>query len=63
MGGGDDGHFASREDRFVECLLGFAVDDALGAHFEGQMAESVAERYGSVYALLENPPAGVSARR
>lgn len=30
------------QDRFTGCLLGLAVGDALGAHFEGQSPESLA---------------------
>lgn len=46
------------EDRFEGCLLGLAVGDALGAHFEGQPPEYIAERYRSVETLIKNPPPG-----
>jgi poly(ADP-ribose) glycohydrolase ARH3 len=48
----------SLEDRFVGCLLGLAVGDALGAHFEGQSSEHIAQRYRAVSELIENPPPG-----
>jgi poly(ADP-ribose) glycohydrolase ARH3 len=48
----------SLEDRFIGCLLGLAVGDALGANFEGQSAESVTARYPTVRHLIQNPPAG-----
>ncbi|MBX3413311.1 MAG: ADP-ribosylglycohydrolase family protein [Pirellulales bacterium] len=46
------------EDRFIGCLLGLAVGDALGAHFEGQSPEHIAARFPSVRALIENRPPG-----
>ena len=46
------------DDRFEGCLLGLAVGDALGAHFEGQPPEYIGERYRSVDALIQNPPPG-----
>lgn len=46
------------EDRFVGCLLGLAVGDALGAHFEGQSPGFLASRYRSVGELINNPPPG-----
>jgi len=48
----------SLEDRFVGCMLGLAVGDALGAFFEGQSPDYIARRYRSVSDLIENPPAG-----
>ena len=45
-------------DRFAGCLLGLAVGDALGAHFETQSAEFIARRYPTAQALLDNPPEG-----
>jgi poly(ADP-ribose) glycohydrolase ARH3 len=45
-------------DRFVGCLLGLAVGDALGANFEGQPAEAIAARFPTVRHLIQNPPAG-----
>ena len=45
-------------DRFAGCLLGLAVGDALGAHFEAQPAEFIARRYPTVEALFERPPEG-----
>ncbi|HZT83746.1 MAG TPA: ADP-ribosylglycohydrolase family protein, partial [Gemmataceae bacterium] len=47
------------EDRFAGCLLGLAVGDALGARFEGQSPEWVAQRYRDPQALLDNPPGDV----
>lgn len=49
---------ASLEDRFIGCMLGLAVGDALGAHFEGQSREHLASRFSSVEALLRNRPPG-----
>ncbi len=46
------------EDRFVGCLLGLAVGDALGAHFEGQSPDFLKRRYKSAADLIENPPSG-----
>ena len=48
----------SLAERFNGCLLGLAVGDALGAHFETQPPEFIARRYPTVEALLENPPEG-----
>src|SRR5260370_18015144 len=44
------------EDRFVGCLLGLAVGDALGACFEGQTADYIQRRYPTPEALLTQPP-------
>ncbi len=46
----------SREDRFVGCLLGLAVGDALGSHFEGQSPDSIHNRYAVPEALIQDPP-------
>lgn len=48
----------SLDDRFSGCLLGLAVGDALGAHFEAQPPEFIARRYPTASALLQNPPEG-----
>ena len=49
-------HSLSRVDRFRGCLVGLAVGDALGSHFEGQSPESIENLYGSPAALVQNPP-------
>ena len=46
------------EERFVGCLLGLGVGDALGAHFEGQTCDSIARQYRTAASLIENPPPG-----
>jgi len=48
----------SLSDRFVGCLLGLAVGDALGACFEGRTPEHIAHRYRSVDHLIHSPPEG-----
>lgn len=48
----------STEERFVGCLLGLAVGDALGAHFEGQPVDYMERRYRTASDLFENPPPG-----
>lgn len=48
----------SLEDRFIGCLLGLAVGDALGAHFEGQSSEFIKTRYLTARHLIQNPPYG-----
>jgi len=48
----------STEDRFVGCLLGLAIGDALGAPFEGQSVDAMAGRYSAAQDLIANPPAG-----
>lgn len=48
----------SLEDRFIGCLLGLAVGDALGSQFEGQSPDVLARRYRSAEDLIENPPQG-----
>jgi poly(ADP-ribose) glycohydrolase ARH3 len=45
-------------DRFLGCLLGQAVGDALGAPFEGLPADFVFWHAGSVAELLAKPPDG-----
>ncbi|MAT72697.1 MAG: hypothetical protein CMJ58_24725 [Planctomycetaceae bacterium] len=49
---------ASLEDRFVGCLLGLAVGDALGAFFEGQSTDYMTRHYRSAADLINNPPPG-----
>lgn len=44
------------KDRFAGCLLGLAVGDALGSHFEGQSADWIGRRYPTPEALIANPP-------
>ncbi|WP_425394934.1 ADP-ribosylglycohydrolase family protein [Aeoliella sp.] len=46
------------EDRFVGCLLGLAVGDALGAHFEGQPVAFMERKYRSARQLIHSPPPG-----
>lgn len=46
------------EERFAGCLLGLAVGIALGAHFEGQMCDTIARHYRTAASLIENPPPG-----
>ncbi len=48
----------SLEDRFAGCLLGLAVGDALGAHFEGQTSDYIARKYRCASELIDNPPSG-----
>jgi poly(ADP-ribose) glycohydrolase ARH3 len=48
----------SLEDRFIGCLLGLAVGDALGANFEGQPRDSITTRYPTARHLIQNPPPG-----
>ena len=45
-------------DRFVGCLLGLAIGDALGAHFEGQSADHIAGRFPTVERLMKSAPPG-----
>ncbi|HEY2759198.1 MAG TPA: ADP-ribosylglycohydrolase family protein [Pirellulales bacterium] len=45
-------------DRFSGSLLGLAIGDALGAHFEGQSQGSIARQYRTVEKLIEDPPYG-----
>jgi poly(ADP-ribose) glycohydrolase ARH3 len=46
------------ESRFEGCLLGLAIGDALGAHFEGKLAEDIARQYRTTQDLIETPPPG-----
>jgi len=46
----------SKRDKFVGSILGLAVGDALGSHFEGQGREFVAERFPDAAALIDQPP-------
>lgn len=46
----------SLEDRFAGCLLGLAVGDALGSHFEGQPSGWIQNRYANAEDLIKNPP-------
>src|SRR5262245_10614575 len=48
----------SDADRFVGCLLGLAIGDALGANFEGRPAEQISTRHRTVEHLIQNPPEG-----
>src|SRR5262249_53328043 len=43
------------QDRFLGCLLGLAVGDALGGKFEAQTAEAIRERFSTSEALLSYP--------
>lgn len=47
----------SLKDRFAGCLLGLAVGDALGSHFEKQSADWIRRRYHVPEALIAIPPA------
>ncbi len=46
------------EDRFVGCLLGLAVGDALGAPFEGRSADGIARQFSTPQQLVDQPPSG-----
>lgn len=46
------------ENRFAGCLLGLAVGDALGAHFEGRSPEGIVQKYLRPQDLIERPPYG-----
>lgn len=46
----------SLEDRFVGCVLGVLVGDALGGFFEGFPADMIAERYPTRQDLLSDLP-------
>ena len=48
----------SLPDRFAGCLLGLAIGDSLGSHFEGQSPEYVARQVRSVEDLFLRPPRG-----
>jgi len=49
---------ATLEERFVGCLLGLAVGDALGGCFEGQTSGGIVGRYINRQVLFESPPRG-----
>jgi poly(ADP-ribose) glycohydrolase ARH3 len=51
-----NGDVPTIEDRFHGCLLGLAVGDGLGAYFEGQWSESIAQQYRSPRELIDSPP-------
>jgi poly(ADP-ribose) glycohydrolase ARH3 len=51
-------HTPTLEERFTGCLLGLAVGDALGAHFEGQSADFITRRYLKTSDLIVDPPPG-----
>ena len=42
-------------DRFIGCLTGLAVGDALGALFEAQPPERIRSRFSSAQELLNYP--------
>ena len=46
----------SKLDRFVGCLLGHALGDAIGAPFEGLDATTIYYQFGSTRTLLQDPP-------
>lgn len=46
----------SLQDRFAGCLLGLAVGDALGSHFEGQAPDWIWRRYSRPETLITDPP-------
>lgn len=48
----------SLDERFAGCLLGLAIGDSIGAHFEGRSPELIARRYRTARELIQNPPAG-----
>lgn len=43
------------EDRFLGCLLGLAIGDALGGKFEAQDAEAIRQRFPTSGALMGYP--------
>jgi poly(ADP-ribose) glycohydrolase ARH3 len=43
------------QDRFVGCLLGLAVGDALGGKFEAQPAEAIQSRFPTVASMIAYP--------
>jgi poly(ADP-ribose) glycohydrolase ARH3 len=45
------------EDRFLGCLLGHALGDAIGAPFEGLPPETIYYDFGPTRRLFEQPPA------
>lgn len=46
----------SMKEHFAGCLLGLAVGDALGSHFEGQSSDWIQNRYPNPEALITNSP-------
>ncbi len=44
------------QQRYAGCLLGLAVGDALGSHFEGMSSDWIQNRYPTPQSLIENPP-------
>jgi poly(ADP-ribose) glycohydrolase ARH3 len=44
------------EQNFVGCLLGLAVGDALGSHYEGQTPDWIGQRFSSTKSLFDNLP-------
>jgi ADP-ribosylglycohydrolase len=46
----------SLEDRFVGCMLGLAVGDALGMPTEGFTAEEIKDMFGLVEDMMPSPP-------
>jgi len=49
------------EDRFVGCLLGLAIGDALGMPVEGWSAAAIRARYGRLVSFLPAPRRGLRA--
>src|SRR6516162_3612196 len=43
------------KDRFLGCLLGLAIGDALGGKFEAQSAEAIRARFPTIQALIDYP--------
>src|SRR5262249_54770471 len=43
------------KDRFVGCLLGLAIGDALGGKFEAQTADAIRARFPTTQALIHYP--------
>jgi poly(ADP-ribose) glycohydrolase ARH3 len=43
-------------DRFLGCMIGLAVGDALGGLFEGQTADYIARRFPTPETLIAQPP-------
>ena len=44
------------KDRFIGSMLGLAVGDALGSHFEGQATDWLRERFPTAETLVDRPP-------
>ncbi len=47
---------AASKDRFAGSLIGLAIGDALGGHFESQSPDWLQGRFPSIPALFQNPP-------